>query len=268
MNNSLESLRASLRASLRIRTVPILGCVALLAVSSLFASAQKPEARILAPVDNSNRAALTGTKARFAEAGIDAGRMAGTTQLQQMTIVFSRSAAQQTALDALIAAQQNPASPQYHQWLEPDQFAAQFGAADADIAKVQTWLASQGFTVGAVSRNRSEISFSGSVAQVEAAFGTEMHNYTVGGATHFGPALDLSVPAAFSTAVMGVGHLTDVKPRTHMRPVGMDKLIASHFTSGQSGSTFVPAGRCLGDLRHRPGLQRRAASRARGRRSQ
>ncbi len=114
--------------------------------------------------------------------------MAATTQLQQMTIVFSRSASQQAALDALITAQQNPASPQYHQWLEPDQFAAEFGAADADIAKVRPWLASQGLTVGEVSRNRSEITFSGSIAQVEAAFGTEMHYFMVGSEKHFGPA--------------------------------------------------------------------------------
>lgn len=228
MKNSFESLRA--------RVVQTLGLVALFAGCGTFALAQKPEARILAPVDNAARAALTGTRTRLAEASSDGGRMAATTQLQQMTIVFSRSAAQQAALDALIAAQQNPASAQFHQWLEPDQFAAQFGAADADIAKVETWLASQGFTVGEVSRNRSEIAFSGSVAQVEAAFGTEMHYFTAGGATHFGPALDLSVPAAFSSAVMGVGHVSDWKPRAHSVKVN------PHFTSSQTGSNFVQPG--------------------------
>ena len=221
---------------LRTRTLSVLGSVVLFAATALTATAQRPEARILAPVDNSVRAALAGTKAQFAEAGIEAGRMAATTQLQQMTIHFSRSATQQAALDALIQAQQNPASPQYHQWLEPDQFAAQFGAADADIAKVQTWLASQGFSVGEVSRNRSEITFSGSIAQVEAAFATEMHYFMVGGEKHFGPSIDVSVPAAFSSAVLGVGHLSDWKPRAH------SVKIDPHFTSSQTGSNFVQPG--------------------------
>jgi len=221
---------------MRAKTVQLLGCVTMLAVYALSATAQKPEARILTPVDNSVRAALTGTKPAFAQAANDAGRMAGTTQLQQMTIVFSRSTTQQAALDALTAAQQNPASPQFHQWLSPDQFGAQFGAADADIAKVEQWLQSQGFTVGDVSRNRGEVAFSGSIAQVEAAFGTEMHYYSTGSEKHFGPSTNLSVPAAFSSAVMGVNHLTDWKPRSHAVKVN------PRFTSAQSGSNFVQPG--------------------------
>ncbi len=52
-----------------------------------------------------------------------------TLQLHGISLLFSRSAAQQTALDTLVAAQQNPASPLYHQWITPDQYAAQFGVA-------------------------------------------------------------------------------------------------------------------------------------------
>ena len=59
--------------------------------------------------------------------------MPADTMLKGMSIVFNRSAAQQADLEALIAAQQNPASPLYHQWLTPDQFAARFGMAQSDI---------------------------------------------------------------------------------------------------------------------------------------
>ena len=61
-----------------------------------------------------------------------------------MSIVFNRSAAQQADLEALLAAQQDPASPLYHQWLSPDQFAARFGMAQSDIDKVQSMAAAAG----------------------------------------------------------------------------------------------------------------------------
>jgi subtilase family serine protease len=231
MNVSLNSLRAG--------AARLAGCAAILSLFGLSAAAQKPEARILAPVDNTARVTLAGTRpsARLQNA-TDAGRMSAMTPLQGVSIAFSRSAAQETALEALIAAQQDPASPQYHQWLSPDQFAAEFGAADADLAKVQGWLQGQGFTIDEVARNRSIIRFSGNIAQIEAAFGTEMHYYDVGGqgqATerHFAPASDLTVPAAFSGAVLTVANLSDFRPRSHM------KQATAKFTSGQSGSHFV-----------------------------
>jgi len=224
-------------ASMRAKAVYFAGCTAILALSAAFAPAQTPEARIVTPVDNTARATLTGSRPPRAQVATDAGRMPGDTPLQGATIYFSRSAAQESAIEALIAAQQNPASPQYHQWLTPDQFAAQFGAADADLAKVQTWLQSQGFTGIEVSRNRSVISFSGTTAQIEAAFGTEMHYYKSGSETHFAPSSDLSIPAAFGAAVLTVGNVTDM-----LRPKSQAQKVKPEFTSSQTGGHFVQPG--------------------------
>lgn len=228
--------------SLMKLSIAIFGA-ALLAATTGSASAQQPEARIKATIDNAVRSSLPGTRQAIAQTANDAGRMPASTQLKQMTIQFSRSTAQQSALDTLIEDQQSPASAKYHQWLSPDQFGAMFGAADSDIAKVEQWLQSQGFSVGEVSRNRSEIAFSGTIGQVEAAFGTEMHYFGSGGETHFAPAGDLTVPAALANAVAGVGHLNDLKPHSQMRAVSPAALSAhANFTSGQSGSHFVQPG--------------------------
>ena len=48
-----------------------------------------------------------------------------------MTINFKRSEAQEASLRALLAAQQDPASPSYHKWLTPAQFGQQFGMSTA-----------------------------------------------------------------------------------------------------------------------------------------
>ena len=214
-------------AFLRGRATYALGCVGLL-VS--LAPAQTPEARIVAQIDNSVRTTLAGTRPPLAQPAYDAGRMPGTTTLQGVNIAFSLSETQKSSLEALIAAQQNPDSPQYHQWLTPDQYAAQFGASDADVAKVQTWLAQQGLTVNGVSRSRNTINFSGTVAQIEAAFETEMHYFNVGSEKHFAPANDLSVPAAFGPAILGVVNIADFRPKPHVKQVS--RAVKERYTYG------------------------------------
>ena len=153
-------------------------------------------------------------------------------------MVFSRSAEQEAALQALLVAQQTPGSPQYHKWLTPDQFAAQFGMADADISNVEGWLQQQGFTVTGVSRSRNRITFSGSVGQIEAAFGTEMHTYRAGTESHFAPSSDLSVPAALAGSVQTVTNLSDFRPHSHVR-VGPPQAVHGNFTSGQTGDHYL-----------------------------
>ena len=228
-------------AILRAKAISLFGTMTFMVASSIPGFAQKPVARILAPIDNANRSTLTGSRPMFAAPTDETGRLDSTTQFEQMNIVFSRSAAQQSALDALVEAQQNPASPKFHQWLSPEEFGAQFGAADADIAKVQAWLQSQGFTVGEVSRDHTMITFSGAVSQIETAFATEMHYFAKNGETHFAPASDVSLPAAIAPAVLSVGRLTDARPHSHMHPMPAEDIKAN-FTSNQTGNHFVQPG--------------------------
>ncbi len=201
------------------------------------AGAQTPQARILGGVENGTRVAVAGSKPPRALPANDAGRLPSGTKIVGASIVFNRSVAQAADLDALLAAQQNPASPLYHQWLTPDQFAARFGMADADLAKVRTWLEGQGFTVDAVGRGRDRLTFSGTAAQMEAAFQTEMHYFKAANEaeTHFAPASDLTVPAAMAGSVMSVGNLSDFRPKPHFR----QSAPVAQFTSGQTTSHFL-----------------------------
>ncbi len=92
-----------------------------------------------------------------------------------MLLVLQSSAAQQAALDALVEAQQDPSSPQYHQWLTPAEFGAQFGIDSSELAVVTAWLAAHGFTVEEISAGRRLIVFSGTAGEVTSAFHTELH---------------------------------------------------------------------------------------------
>jgi subtilase family serine protease len=210
----------------------------LASLASTLVFAQSPAVRIASEINNSEMTVLRGSQLPLANPQFDAGRMPAATRLNGITVYFSRSAAQQADLAALIAAQQNPASPLYHQWLTPDQFAARFGMAAQDIDAAQSWLQQQGFSIDSVNRSRNAIHFSGSVGMVESAFQTQMHFYTVNGVKHFAPSTALSVPAALAPVVLNVGNLSDFRPH----PMHITPRARPGFTSSQSGSVFFAPG--------------------------
>ena len=227
-------MKTLLKVPGRKRTM-VAGLLAAFSLVTMPALAQAPAARITTEISNSQRVAIPGTHSPRAKAENDAGRVPPGNKLEGINIILSRSAAQEAALQALIAAQQEPGSPLYHKWLTPDEFAARFGVADSDIAKVESWLERQGFSVDGVSRGRNRITFSATVGQVEAAFGAELHYYRVDSETHFAPSGDISVPLALSSLVQTVGNLSTFRPRPRIR----FRAPQPDFTSSQTGNHFL-----------------------------
>ena len=208
---------------------------AVLVTVSVAGVAQEPAARLAGSVVSGQLTALPNSRNPRATAANDLGALPASTPMNGMTLVFSRSAAQEAALQALIAAQQNPSSPQYHQWLTPETFAARFGVASSDIAAVQSWLQSQGFTVNGVARSRDRITFSGAAGQVATAFGTELHQFRVGTKTHFAPASEISLPASLAPLVVTVQHLSDFRPR----PAAVFASAHPAYTSSETGANHL-----------------------------
>ncbi len=223
-------------ASFRHKIARICCAIAVCTVAAVMSAAQSPAARIAAEVSVSEMVAISGSQHPLANPEYDAGRVPADTRLNGISLHFNRSAAQQADLDSLLAAQQDPKSPQYHQWLTSDEFAARFGMAQADLDKVTSWLEQQGFSVDGVNRSRNAIRFSGTVGQIESAFQTQMHYYDVAGDRHFAPSTAVSVPAAFAAVVSSIGNLSNFRPRAqHTSP-------RAGFTSGVSGNVYFAPG--------------------------
>ncbi len=163
----------------------VCGWIAAFALATTAVAAQSPAPRIRSEISNVQVSPLKASQQPLGLTQFDAGRMPSDARLNGISIVFNRSAAQEADLQALIAAQQDPQSPQYHQWLSPEQFGARFGMAQSDIDQVQTWLQQQGFSVDSVARGRNMIRFSGTVGQIEQAFQTQMHYFKTNGETHY-----------------------------------------------------------------------------------
>ncbi|WP_254061550.1 protease pro-enzyme activation domain-containing protein [Granulicella sp. L60] len=200
---------------------------------------QQPASRIAEPINDASRATIANSHPSVTRQMQDVGRVSSGTQLGDVSIVLSRTAAEETDLQSLIVAQQTPSSTQYHRWLTPAQFSARFGVADADISQVKAWLAQQGFTVNGVSQSKNRISFSGTVGQVETAFGIEIHNYTTGTETHFAPSTDITVPSALASVVQTVTNLSSFRPKPRVRYARPQASSTSKFTSSQSGSYYL-----------------------------
>jgi Pro-kumamolisin, activation domain/Divergent InlB B-repeat domain len=190
---------------------------------------------ITAPISETNRLTLSGnTRPEARNPANDRGRVADTLPMQHMQLQLRRPAAQEQALQTLIDQLHDPASPNYHHWLNSGELGAQFGPAASDVTTITAWLEQHGFTVNSVSADRMTIDFSGTAGQVRAAFQTEIHNLTVNGAAHIANMTDPAIPAALAPVVVGIVALTDFRPH----PLAVHKSQAApDFTTG--GSYYV-----------------------------
>jgi subtilase family serine protease len=172
-------------------------------------AAPAPHRRITGRIDNSHRMTLRGEVHPLARSANDEGRAEATLEIPNVTLVLRPSDEQQADLDRLLAAQQDPSSPEYHHWLTPEQYADRFGVAQEDIEQMKTWLQAQNLTVISVARGRNAISFSGPAAAIEQAFGTKIHRYRVDGELHFANSTDPTIPAAMQNVVSSIHGLHD-----------------------------------------------------------
>ncbi len=203
-------------------------------------SQAKVSNRITQAIDDRETAQLRGTVHPQLQHATDQGRMDGGIQLESASLTFRRTAAQEVAVEKLLAEQQNPKSPNYHKWLTPEQYADRFGLSTADLNKVVSWLQSEGFIVNRVARGRTQVWFTGSISQIETIFRTEMHRYAVNGETHFANGIEVAVPAALAEVVLGVHGLSDFRPkaRAHVRKLSPEQVKAN-FTSSVSGNHYL-----------------------------
>ncbi len=159
---------------------------------------------------------------------LEIGRLPAEKHIANLSLVFKLSPQQAADRDALVEAVSNPKSPQYRQFLTPEQYASRFGAKPEDIARTEAWLASQGLEVYPTrSRLGARVTFGGTVGQLEAAFHTEMHQYKVGKETHYAMATAPSVPASLADIVLGIHNTHDFYPKPTVQATARERALKS-----------------------------------------
>jgi subtilase family serine protease len=188
--------------------------------------ADTPEALIRAPVNESELVTLGGNTPPSTTIGArDQGTVDDAMPFEHLLLMLKRDVATESALQRRIEALHSQGSTEYHRWLTAEQVGAQFGTNPQDVAVLEQWLTSHGFTVNRLYKSGLVLDFSGTAAQIREAFHTEIHRLQMqNGEKHLANLSDPQIPAALAAAVVGV-HLHDFFARPHhtaMRPVHFD----------------------------------------------
>ena len=209
-----------------------IACLLFCAAAALSAAQQVPQ-RLHHRIDDTQTFRLRGQTRPVLALAQDLGALADSQALSGLSIHFSLTPAQESALARLQSQLQDPSSEQFHKFLTPEQYGARFGLNTADLEKITRWLEQSGFSSIEVARSRTSVKFSGTAGQIQAAFHTALRRYSYRGEQHFANTTDPLLPKALDGIVKGMLGLHDIrmKPNLHIRP---------QFTFGSNGHGLVP----------------------------
>src|SRR5437867_3461850 len=185
-------------------------------------------ARITQAIDETQLVRLRGNVHPLARPEFDQGPVSDASPMKRMMLVLQRSPEQQAALSQFMDEQLSKDSPNFHQWLTPEQFGKQFGPADTEIQTVTSWLTSHGFAGIRVNRGKTVIEFSGNVGQVRDTFRTDIHKFVVNGENRQSNVSDPQIPAALTPVVAGIVSL-------HNFPMKSMRHVIGQFTRTADG---------------------------------
>ncbi len=182
--------------------------------------AVNPHARtmLVESISESRLVSLRGNTRPEATAANDRGKVAGAHRFEHIYVQLKRSPEGEAAVKQFVDQLHNPASANFHRWVTAQQFGERFGLAQQDLDTVTSWLTSQGFVVNHVYPNLV-VDISGSVAQVNRAFHTEIHHLSVKGEAHIANISDPLIPAALSPVIAGIASLNNFRPHRMSHPV-------------------------------------------------
>ncbi|WP_263353907.1 protease pro-enzyme activation domain-containing protein [Acidicapsa acidisoli] len=235
---------------LLVRTI----CAAVaLAASLRGAGALQAQAvdRLPEAIDSAKLVALPRHHPQWANAANSIGALSASQPIDGLTIVLSRSPEKELAFEKLLAAQQDPASPEYHHWLTAAEVGQRFGLSEHDLAAVSAWLQSQGLHVSFVAPSRIFLGFGGTVEQLNHAFHTELQSYNVHGTERISVASDPMLPASLAPVVKAIRGLYTIDDRPfhsaksmHMARPDLTLENGNHFVTPADFATIydLPGG--------------------------
>jgi kumamolisin len=158
---------------------------------------------------------------------------------QQLDLSIGLQLRNSADLDNLLSAIYDPQSPQYHQYLTPDQFNQLFAPTSDQVQQVVSYLQGQGLTVTSIAPNNLLIDATGTVAQVQQTFQVQINNYQLGNHTFYANAAPPSVPASISQLITSIGGLDD-SVQYHPLYQGLARQILNQHSALAAPSGFGP----------------------------
>ena len=232
------------------------GGLALLAATLVGVSASAALAQKAAGDGRPGSSLVIGTKPQVPHGDTVVGAAPAAAHLERLLLLLEPSAAQHKALDAELKDQQDPSSPQYHHWLTASEFADAYANSASDTAAIVSWLKSEGMSIAPLPAGRGWIEFSGTVAQMEQAFHTQIQTVDSGGGVRFALSGPIAVPAALQTLIHGLVSLDAALAEpavTTARPVAGSIAELRAATSPSRAEALTP--QLAAELLHLDSLQ-------------
>ncbi|HEX4728306.1 MAG TPA: S53 family peptidase [Jatrophihabitans sp.] len=128
---------------------------------------------------------------------------------QRITIRVGLQLRGGAAAQNLVNQVSNPASGSYGKYLSAAAFRAQFAPTATSVNRVKTFLTSAGIQVTGVATGNLWVDASGTVAQLNRAFGTTLRSYSINGATVRAPSAAVTIPSSIAADVTTISGLAD-----------------------------------------------------------
>jgi subtilase family serine protease len=221
---------------------PLSILLALLSLAVPSISAQITQAdRVTTQPEFTTSVRLAGHLPRWANPAADAGPVAADTPLH-LTFVLSRAPQLQAAFIQLLADQQDPASPRYHQWLTPQQAGEIYGPTQHDIDALTAWLTSRGLAPSELSPSRIFLTVNAPASAVSAALSTSFHTFTLHGEPRLSTTQEPALPAALAAIVQSISGLSDtpIQPMGHGQAVSASSSVAEPRFTNNSNHYVTP----------------------------
>ncbi len=172
-----------------------------------------PRVRVTAAIDDQNIVTLERNMSRPEPLHDDKGSIALSTPTGTMRLLLRRDQGQERELQRFLDNVQNPHSPQYHRWLNPQEYGIHFGVADEDLSAVKSWLQRKGFTIEGVPSSKTFVEFSGTIDQVEQAFHTSIHSYSFNHVQYVKNTTGPKIPLALAPVIAGLSPLNNFRAK-------------------------------------------------------
>ena len=142
------------------------------------------------------------------------------------------------ALTNLLEQIYDPASPNYHHYLTPEQFTEMFGPSEQDYQTVIAFAKANGLTVSGTSSNRLLVDVDAAVPDIERAFHVKMRLYQhpTENRTFYSPDVEPTVSSALPVLdVMGFNNFSVPRPKLQATPLNQVTNVIPHAGSGPAG---------------------------------
>jgi xanthomonalisin len=165
---------------------------------------------------------------------IDATQIAPLQASKPLHVEVSLNLRNVDQLQSFLASVNQPGSANYHHFLTPAQFKAQYAPTDAQVQAVVAHMQASGFTNIKVAANNLLVSADGTAATANAAFNANMKTFSFKGKQHFANGTDVTVPQSLGGIVDGVLGLQD-----YAKPHVMSHRISSDAAKAQATAGVV-----------------------------